>query len=66
MPPKKPSNAPRNPVAQSPLMRKGGVHEKSPAAKRKQVQDEIGTELEDWREAVEFELEVRKRSKHKD
>jgi hypothetical protein len=30
-----PPPAPRNPVARSPLLRKGGVHEKSTGAKRR-------------------------------
>jgi hypothetical protein len=32
-----PPPAPRNPVARSALMRKGGVHEKSTGAKRRQA-----------------------------
>jgi len=32
----------RNPVARSPLMRKGGVHGKSTAAKRRQAKIELG------------------------
>lgn len=60
MPLKKRTSAPRNPVARSPLMRKGGVHEKTATTKRRQVRKKIETELEDWREAVEFELEVQK------
>lgn len=55
---KKPTTPPRNPVARSPLMRKGGVHEKSTTTKRRQVKDQIDSELEDWREAVEFEDDV--------
>lgn len=49
------TKAPRNPVARSPLMRKGGVHEKTATVKRRQVKTQIDAELEDWREAVEFE-----------
>lgn len=32
----------RNPVARSPLMRKGGAHGKSTAAKRRQAKIELG------------------------
>jgi len=32
----------RNPVARSPLMRKGGAHGKSAAAKRRQAKIELG------------------------
>lgn len=53
---------PRNQVAQSPLMKKGGVHKKNTTAKRRQVREEIETELEDWREAMEFELSVAERA----
>jgi len=53
------SSAPRNPVARSPLMRKGGVHEKTTTTKRRAEKEALLDELEDWREAVEFEKEVR-------
>lgn len=58
MPTLKRTSAPRNPVARSPLMRKGGVHEKTAASKRRQVQKKIDAELDNWREAVAFELEI--------
>lgn len=51
---------PRNPVAQSPLMRRGGVHEKNATSKRQEVKAAVEAELEDWREAVEFEREMLK------
>jgi len=47
---------PRNPVVRSPLMRKGGVHEKGKTAKRQQ---------NDWREEVEFERSLRSNSDFK-
>jgi hypothetical protein len=56
---KKATKAPRNPVSRSPLMRKGGVHEKSTTSKRRQIKDQIDSELEGWREAVEFEENVK-------
>ena len=40
-------------------MRKGGVHEKSATTKRRQVRSKIDAELDDWREAVEFEEKVK-------
>lgn len=52
---------PRNQVAQSPLMKKGGVHEKSATSKRRESKAIVEAELEDWREAVEFEREVLKK-----
>ncbi|MFT5571768.1 MAG: hypothetical protein ACI9FR_000688 [Cryomorphaceae bacterium] len=64
MPPiKKLTNAPRNPVARSSLMRKGGVHEKSTTTERRQIKDQIDSELDDWREAVEFEEKVKVKPK---
>lgn len=50
---------PRNPVARSPLMHKGGVHEKSKTVRRQQANNTMQEELQDWREAVQFELEIR-------
>lgn len=40
-----PPRAPRNPVARSPLMRKGGVHEKSVGAKRRHAKMALRKEL---------------------
>ena len=50
---------PRNPVARSPLLRKGGVHEKTATAKRQQCREAVRGQLENWREDVAFEDEVR-------
>jgi hypothetical protein len=38
---KRPPSKPRNPVARSPLMGKGGAHGKSNAAKRRQAKVEL-------------------------
>lgn len=53
---------PRNPVVRSPLMRKGGVHEKSKTAKRRQNSQALKSQLEDWREELEFERSLRSNS----
>ena len=45
---------PRNPVVRSPLMRKGGVHQKSNGAKRKRNARQIQVAAENWREELEF------------
>ena len=37
----------RNPVARSPLMRKGGAHGKTTAAKRRQAKIELGKVMRD-------------------
>ena len=55
---------PRNPVARSPLMKKGGVHEKSKTAKRRQSRQTVNDQLEHWREEVEFERSLRSNSSH--
>lgn len=49
----------RNPVARSPLLRKGGVHEKSKSAKRQQQKLSDNHLLDDWREELEFEREMK-------
>ena len=54
---------PRNPVARSPLMRKGGVHEKSKTAKRRESSQALKSQLEDWREELEFERSLCSNSK---
>jgi len=41
---------PRNPVARSPLMKKGGVHEKSRSAERQREKDAVQSELDEWEE----------------
>ena len=53
---------PRNPVARSPLMKKGGVHEKSKTAKRRESSQALKSQLEDWREELEFERSLRSNS----
>ncbi|MEM7359706.1 MAG: hypothetical protein AAF431_11460 [Pseudomonadota bacterium] len=50
---------PRNPVARSPLLRKGGVHEQTATTKRRQASEALAAELEDWREDVAFEQSIR-------
>lgn len=49
---------PRNQVAQSPLLKKGGVHEKSKTSKRRDAKVIVEAELEYWREAVGFEQQM--------
>jgi len=51
---------PRNPVARSPLMRKGGVHQKSNGAKRKRYSRQVHVAAENWREELEFLNELKK------
>ena len=49
---------PRNPIAQSPLLRKGGVHEKSATAKRQQTRIGLNRQLDDWQDDLAFEREM--------
>ncbi len=39
---------PRNPVARSPLLRKGGVHQRSASARRRDERAEVARELAEW------------------
>ncbi len=48
-----PRRRPRNPVALSPLLRKGGIHEKSKSGIRAEHKQKLQTELIDWREELE-------------
>jgi hypothetical protein len=41
---------PRNPVARSPLLGKGGPHEKSPSARRQRAKAALARELRDDRD----------------
>ena len=50
---------PRNPVARSPLMRKGGVHEKTKTVERRATKGSVEAELENWRDDVAFEESVK-------
>jgi len=50
---RRPPPAPRNPVARSPLLRKGGVHEKSVGAKRRQARMALQKQLRESGEADE-------------
>lgn len=42
------TNAPRNPFAHHPLMRKGGVHQKSKSAQRAETRRETKRLARDW------------------
>lgn len=50
-----PRRRPRNPVALSPLLRKGGVHERSKSGIRAEAKQELQDELEFWQEELEEE-----------
>ena len=46
---------PRNRVAMPPLLRKGGVHERSKSGLRAEAKQQLQEELGDWQEALEEE-----------
>lgn len=50
---------PRNLVACSPLMKKGGIHQKSKSALRTQTRQKLNTQLEDWQDDLAFERELK-------
>lgn len=50
---------PRNLVACSPLMKKGGVHQKSQSALRSQKRQHLLSQLEDWQDDLAFERELK-------
>ena len=50
---------PRNPIAHSPLMRKGGVHQKSQSALRKQKRQQLNMQLEDWEDDLDFQRKLK-------
>lgn len=45
----------RNPVAMSPLLSKGGVHERSKSGIRANAKHEVQTEVSNWHELLEEE-----------
>ena len=56
---KKTSIKPRNPAARSPLMKKGGAHEKTKTSKRRSAKESVKGDLKDWRDDVKFERSVK-------
>lgn len=57
---------PRNPVARSLLLRKGGVHQKSATAKRQHVRTGLNRQLDDWEDDLAFEREMQRIIDQKD
>ena len=53
------TTAPRNPVARSPLLRKGGAHQGSKTAQRRIARRAMESLLDDWREDLEFERSLK-------
>lgn len=53
------TTVPRNPVARSPLLRKGGAHQDTKTSQRRNARHALEGQLEDWREELEFERSLR-------
>lgn len=53
---------PRNPVARSPLLKKGGAHQTTKTTDRRNVRQAVKSQLEDWREDLEFERSLKDES----
>lgn len=54
----------RNPVATSPLLRKGGVHQRSKSGVRASAKRETENALLDWRESLDDECFVNNKHPH--
>lgn len=50
---------PRNPVARSPLLQKGGAHQTTKTSDRRNARQALEGQLEDWREDLEFERSLK-------
>jgi hypothetical protein len=46
---------PRNPVARSPLLKKGGAHQVTKTTDRRNTRQAVKSQLEDWRDDLAFE-----------
>ena len=55
----KPPFKPRNPVAQSPLLKKSGPHRKSKTGIRQASRQSLQHSMEDWRDDLEFEKSLK-------
>ncbi|MEO0367500.1 MAG: hypothetical protein AAF197_01810 [Pseudomonadota bacterium] len=53
------TTVPRNPVARSPLLRRGGVHERSRSAIRQQNRQSLQDEASHWRDELDSESDDR-------
>lgn len=53
------TTVPRNPVARSPLLRKGGAHQETKTNQRRDARRALEGQLEDWREELEFERSLK-------
>jgi hypothetical protein len=50
---------PRNPIARSPLLRKGGAHQETKTKQRRNARQALESQLEDWRDELEFERSLK-------
>ncbi len=47
------TNAPRNPVARSPLMRRGGVHQRSRTSERQSSRAQLRDLIDGWQDELD-------------
>lgn len=53
---------PRNPVARSPLLKKGGAHQVTKTVERRNNRQAVESLLEDWRDDLNFERSLKDES----
>ena len=53
---------PRNPVARSPLLKKGGAHQVTKTTDRRNTRQAVKSQLEDWRDDLAFERSLKDQS----
>lgn len=53
---------PRNPVARSPLLKKGGAHQTTQTSDRRRDRQSLNRQMEDWREELAFERSLKDES----
>lgn len=53
---------PRNPVARSPLLKKGGAHQVTKTVERRNNRQAVESQLEDWRDDLAFERSLKDES----
>lgn len=50
---------PRNPVARSPLLKKGGAHQSIKMTDRRNSRQAVKSQLDDWRNDLQFERSLK-------
>ena len=53
---------PRNPIARSPLLKKGGAHQTTKTTDRRNTRQVVKSQLDDWRDDLQFERSLKDES----